>query len=359
MSPNWQHIHESFALNGNSFSKEELKEVAYSFIKEGHDFEKPIGDFLLDWCSDKGYLEVFTSGSTGSPKKITLEKSHMVNSAMATGQYFNLKPNDTALLCLPATSIAGKMMLVRAMVLGLQLDYVVPSSQPLPKKRNYDFCAMVPLQAEKSLEQPQSIKILILGGAPVSKSLEKELRKKANHVFATYGMTETITHVAVRQISPKTDSNFKLLPFVEISQDDRQCLVLNAPRISDSLIITNDIVELINKSSIKWLGRYDNIINSGGIKLIPEQIEVKLSSLIPERFFVAGIPDDTLGQKLILVVEGDNINTKLILDTIKKETILDRYEIPKQIFSLDSFIETKSQKINRIMTLQLLEASIF
>ncbi|PRX55167.1 AMP-binding protein [Flagellimonas meridianipacifica] len=357
MNPSWQNIHKQFALNGVSHSKEALLEVAYSLIKEGKDFEKPIGDFLLDWCSPKPSLDVYTSGSTGAPKKITLQKSQMLNSAMATGQYFGLEAGNTALLCLPVSSIAGKMMLVRAMVLGLRLDYVMPSSRPLLHTScTYDFCAMVPLQAEKSLEKIGDIKTLILGGAAISFSLEKKLKKAPSRVFETYGMTETITHVAVRQVSPTTDNDFKLLPFVEISQDDRQCLVLKAPKVSSNPVVTNDLVELTSKTSFKWLGRYDNVINSGGIKLIPEQIEKKLSSMVENRFFVIGVPDETLGQKLILVVEGE-VKTNNLSQAIAKSPLLGKYEIPKEIFSTKKFIETKTGKVQRDKTLDLIKNS--
>ncbi|WP_435625504.1 AMP-binding protein [Flagellimonas sp.] len=357
MKPSWQNIHNSFRLNGVSFGQEALFEVAYSLVKEGQDFEKPIGDFLLDWCSTKPELDVYTSGSTGKPKKISIQKSHMVNSALATGQYFKLEPKTSALLCLPVTGIAGKMMLVRAMVLGLELDYVAPSSQPLKESTgSYDFCAMVPLQAEKSINELNRVNTLILGGAPISHSLEKRLRQSTNRTFATYGMTETITHVAVRQVSPETEKEFKVLPFVEISQDDRNCLVIKAPKVSDNPVVTNDLVELTSKTSFKWLGRYDNIVNSGGIKLIPEQIEAKLSTRIKDRFFITGIPDDSLGQKLVLIIEGD-MNTDNLLETLRQSSELDKYEIPKAAYKVPKFEEAKNGKVQRDKTLELIKGT--
>ena len=356
MNPSWQNIHKSFTLNGVSYSRVTLKEVAYSLVKEGLDYEKTIGDFLLDWCSHKETLHVHTSGSTGKPKRITLQKSKMVNSALATGQYFNLKSGESALLCLPTTSIAGKMMLVRAMVLGLRLDYVAPSSRPLDKTtKKYDFCAMVPLQAEKSIQQLHRIKHLILGGAPISYRLEERLKKLSNLIYATYGMTETITHIAVRPISPKNDISFEVLPSIEVSQDKRNCLVIHAPRISDSPVITNDLVEIKGKERFSWLGRYDNVINSGGVKLIPEQIEAKLSSLLEHRFFVTGIPDETLGQKLILILEGEGVDEKTIMESIKEISNLNKFEVPKTIYSIGRFIETKTGKVQRLETLNAIK----
>ena len=359
MNPSWQNIHKSFRLNGNSFSRDALKEVAYSLVKEGVDHEKTIGDFLLDWCSGKDSVEVQTSGSTGTPKKIVLQKSQMHNSALATGQYFNLKPGDSALLCLPVTSIAGKMMLVRAMVLGLELDFVKPSSEPLKETaKAYDFSAMVPLQAEKSIEHLDGIKTLLLGGAPVSPSLQRQLKNSSSRIFETYGMTETITHIAARQICPKVLADFELLPHVKISQDERKCLIIDAPNISESPVVTNDIVEVTSETSFKWLGRYDNVINSGGIKLIPEQIEAKLSSMSTYRLFVVGLPDETLGQKLVLIVEGSIEEGKSVMASIKKDKVLAKYEIPKDVVSVEKFIETKTGKVHREKTLDSIKSSL-
>ncbi|MEX0361925.1 MAG: AMP-binding protein, partial [Allomuricauda sp.] len=328
-NPSWHKIHPRFKLNGIHYAFDELLEVGYSLIKEGAPFEKSIGDFLVEWAMEIATVVVQTSGSTGIPKDIGLKKEHMVNSALATGSYFNLLPGNTALLCLPCSSIAGKMMLVRAMVLGLELDYVEPSSTPLSGiGKTYDFSAMVPLQVEKSLVQLNQIKTLIIGGASVSFGLKEKLQTVSTMCYETYGMTETITHVAVNQLNASLDCRpeqsegpidkaFTILPGTAISKDPRGCLVINAPTISDEPVVTNDLVELINETQFLWLGRYDSIINSGGVKLIPEQIEKKLASLIPSRFFVAGIPDKTLGQKLVLVIEGEETDSTELLQQVK------------------------------------------
>lgn len=364
MNHYWHNIQPAFKLNGVHYKLDELSEIGYSLIKEGDSFEASIGVFLLDWITDKPTLEVYTSGSTGRPKKIILKKEHMVNSAIATGKCFNLSEGDTALLCLSCSGIAGKMMLVRAMVLGLVLDYVAPSSTPLANTHStYDFAAMVPLQVENSLEQLPQIGTLIVGGAPIAKSLKEKLELVSSNIFETYGMTETITHIAVKRIGANfhchpelvegtVETLFNILPGTVISQDDRGCLVINAPNISDVEIITNDIVELIDDKHFKWLGRYDSIINSGGIKLVPEQIESKLTSIIHSRFFVAGIPDDTLGQKLILLVEDEQVSKIDLLQKIKGLKELTKYEVPKEIYLTKSFIETDSGKIDREKTIK-------
>nr|WP_250149187.1 AMP-binding protein [Flagellimonas sp. 389] len=341
----------------------ELSEIGYSLIKEGQTFENSIGDFLLDWISDIPTVEVFTSGSTGKPKKITLQKEHMVNSANATGKYLDLKAGDTSLLCLPCESIAGKMMLVRAMVLGLELDYIEPSSTPLALlHKPYDFVALVPLQAKKSITQLSQINTIIIGGAPISSSLQKKLEQTDSAIFETYGMTETITHIAMKKIgkaqvrSSAVDTYFETLPNVTISKDDRDCLVINAPKVSDGIIVTNDIVELLDKSRFRWLGRLDSIINSGGIKLIPEQIEAKLAQVIGCRFFITGIADVSLGEKLVLFVESENIEKSELLQKIEALEDIGKYEIPKEIYAFPSFVETKSGKIDRIKTVEALQA---
>lgn len=366
MTPIDHEIHPKFKLNGNSFSKEDLKEVAYSLIKEGERFEHSIGDFLLDWLNDSGKIEVRTSGSTGTPKDIVLEKRCMVNSAVATGQFFGLEAGDTALLCMPVDYIAGKMMLVRAMVLGLELDYVEPTSNTLESiGKTYDFCAMVPLQLESSLAKIEHIKTVIVGGATISDSLRTQVQDKSTEIFETYGMTETITHIAARKVNhsesvtaegttdARLENLFKTLPNIAVSKDSRGCLVIDCPKVSKQPVVTNDFVEVVSDTEFRWMGRYDNVINSGGLKLIPEQIEAKLIEIIDGRFFVAGLPDKKLGQKLVLIVEG-NVDVKMLFERIDSLKKLDKFEVPKEIFVLPKFEETDTGKIRRKETIRLI-----
>ena len=336
----YMNVHNYFKLNGFHLDRKDLCRVAYSFIKEGEEYEKSVGDFILDWFDTKSYLELNTSGTTGTPKIIRIEKQAMVNSALATGDFFNLNPGDKALHCLPTKYIAGKMMFVRSFILGLDMDFVAPSSHPLlHNDTKYDFVAMVPLQAQNSLLELKNVKKMIVGGAKMSKSLEKSLLKLKTETYETYGMTETITHIAAKKIGEKY---FTILPNIKISQDDRNCLVIDAPKISNETIVTNDLVELINENQFGYLGRIDNVINSGGIKLIPEQIEDKLFNKIHSRFFVTGIHDPVLGEKVIVVIEGE----KQELDESTFDD-LDKYEKPKEIFYVSKFIETQNGKIKR------------
>ncbi|MFV5684322.1 AMP-binding protein [Flavobacterium sp. GB2R13] len=336
----YKNVNNHFKLNGFHLNRKDLCRVAYSFIKEGEEHEKSVGDFILDWFDKKSYIELNTSGTTGSPKIIQMDKQAMVNSALATGDFFDLRPGDKALHCLPTKYIAGKMMFVRGFILGLDMDFVAPTSHPmLLNETKYDFVSMVPLQAQNSLVELKNVKKMIVGGAKMGKSLEKSLSKLSTKGYETYGMTETITHIAAKKIGDKA---FSVLPNIKISQDERNCLVIDAPNISEETIVTNDLVELVNENEFVFLGRIDNVINSGGIKLIPEQIEEKLSNKIHSRFFVTGVEDSTLGEKLVLIIEGE----KQTLD----ETIfdgLDKYEKPKEVFYVSKFIETQNGKIKR------------
>jgi len=339
-SPTYQNVHNQFKLNGFQLTREDLCRVAYSFIKEGEDFEKPVGDFLLDWFDSKDHIEMQTSGTTGPSKIVSISKQAMVNSALATGDFFDLHPGDTALQCLPVKYVAGKMMLVRAMILGLDLEFVAPSSHPMLHDENeYDFVAMVPLQAQNSLSELKKVKKLIVGGAKINSALEKALMKLKTEVYETFGMTETITHIAAKHIGEKA---YTVLPNVTISYDDNNCLVIHAPRISDEIIYTNDIVELVNENQFVFLGRMDNVINSGGIKLIPEQIEEKLANKINSRFFISSKEDKELGEKVVLVIESE----KQDVDENLFEG-LDKYEKPKEIIFIPKFKETPSGKVMR------------
>ncbi len=356
-------IHESFSINTYSLNREELERFAYNFIKEGEVYEQEIGNFLLDWLNNKDYIVVQTSGSTGKPKKIKIYKKHMINSAKATGQFFKIEAGTTALLCLPANYIAGKMMLVRAMVLGWKIDLVPPKTNPLDTVyKQYDFCAMVPLQLDNSLNRLHLIKKLIVGGGIVSENLKELIQGVKTKVFETYGMTETVTHIAARRINPKKKDRkdarfFKALPNITLTIDNRSCLTIKAPQLNEETIITNDVIELKTYKKFLWKGRYDNVINSGGVKLYPEEIETKLQLLIGHRFFITSLPDDALGEKVVLIIERDynKIAYLTIKNAISTLKTLSKYEIPKEIFFLPQFIETDNGKVQRTKTLALVK----
>ncbi|WP_296636886.1 AMP-binding protein [Polaribacter sp.] len=347
-------FHKDLKLNGYSFSSNE------DLLRYVKTISKDIALFLEEWFNDKDYIIVKTSGSSGVPKHIQLHKKLVVNSAKATSTYFELPSKTTALLCLPINYIAGKMMLVRSLTLGWHLDIGLISSSPLDRNdKTYDFSAMVPLQVENSLQNLHKIRKLIVGGGSISNLLLERLKKNtATQIYETYGMTETITHIAIKpiqssvySISKNSTSYFKTLPGVTIYKDIRNCLVIKAPEITKEVVFTNDVVNLISDNQFEWLGRFDNIINSGGIKLNPEYIERKIAKIISYRFFIASIFDKKLGEKVILVVECEKESfNKLNLNIFKELT---KFETPKNTYFLKEFITTESGKIQRNKTLKL------
>ena len=351
--PTFKNVHNRFLLNGNHYCFQDLFEIAYSFIKEGEDYERAIGDFLMDWIKPNPTIQLKTSGSTGTPKIISYHKQAMVESAIATGNHFNVNKGDSALHCLNADFIAGKMMLVRAMILGLEIDLVSPLGNVLRHNdKHYDFAAMVPLQVEQAFEDLNRVKTLLIGGTPSSTTLKNRLKSKNTKCFETYGMTETLTHIASRKIHGDS-SAFTCLPGVKLSTDKRNCLVIDVPYLNEDKIITNDLVELQGENTFRLKGRVDNVINSGGIKIIPEEVEEKLSKHIFESFFVVGVSDEVLGQKVILVIEGTS--NESIKAQIQNNSSLGKYEKPKNIHFITPFKRTPNGKIQRKATLESLD----
>ena len=352
-------LHKKFKLNNRSF--DDSKDL----IVYGGEISEEFKIFLSQWFNQSNIVEVKTSGSTGAPKIIQIKKEYMINSALATSQFFNFYEETKALMCLPISYIAGKMMLVRALVLGWEIDVVEPNSNPLKNNtKQYDFCAMVPLQLLESVQNVKQIKKIIVGGGAVSNKLIEAVQQVKTEIFETYGMTETVTHIALKKLNNlggKQNMYFKLLPNINISVDQRGCLVIDAPKLSSNLIVTNDLAEIISDTEFRWLGRIDSVINSGGVKLIPEQIEAKLASIINSNYFVAGLPDEKLGEKLILLIERkSNLNLdkdliNSILSKIENLADLKKYEKPKQIFFVESFCYTHTNKINRIKTLEIVK----
>ena len=329
------------------------------------EYDQKVFDFCEYWLAGQQEFILKTSGSTGEPKPIILTRFQMEASARLTGKIFQLKPYDKALVCLNVNYIAGIMMLVRGMVLGLELTIIEPISNPLENLENqdFDFAAFVPLQLQKMLENESQIenlnkmKAIIVGGAAVNEVLEKEIQQLEVPVYSTYGMTETVSHIAIRRLNGVNRSNnFSVLEGVKIGIDSRNCLNIIADASNNELIQTNDIVEIINENEFKLIGRFDNIINSGGVKIQLEKVEKIFEEFITEkRFFAFGIDDEKLGQKLILVVETDylaNDNKDILIK--KAQENITKYEIPKQIFTINSFSETPTGKIDKKATINRL-----
>lgn len=341
-------LHPSFKFNGLEFeTSEEIVVFAKQLKHKGAKHEVAIAKFIVKWFNDKPYIKVKTSGSTGAPKKIKLLKTNMVQSAFATGVYFNMGANNTALLCLSAKYIAGKMMLVRALTMGWDLHVVAPDKDAITQYDNtYDFAAMVPYQVYHTLNALDKIKKLIIGGGVIDPDLEAKLQTKSTQVYATYGMTETITHVALRRVNGENKTNvYTALANVKFDVDSRGCLVIDAPNLGNLHLVTNDLVTLHDSKSFEWLGRYDNVINSGGVKLYPEKIEQQLRDFIKVPFIISSLQDPALGEQLILVLELDDPKKVAAYRDIITE--LDPYHRPKKIFTLSKFPVTDTGKIKR------------
>ena len=344
-------FHPKFRLNGKAYSQDSLLVAAKKWQSSGDNEQKQLGMFMEEWLHGNDSLTLHTSGSTGTPKPLLVSKKSMQASAERTAAFFELSPGDTALLCLPIRYIAGKMMLVRALVIGLELD-VIPSKTLLDLKgKTYDFAALIPLQVNASFELLGNLKKILIGGAPIPTELRKALAKKYPHCVETYGMTETLTHVATRFVCYPTVP-FRAMPGIKINVDHDSCLQIMAPYISSSPICTNDVVELLDNRSFILIGRRDFVINSGGRKIFPEQLEEKLSVQLRIPFFFTGIPDVELGEKLVLVVEGSIKEKQLGLKTATKLLGADKHLVPKDVLCLDTFVLTRTGKLNRIATLK-------
>ncbi len=343
---------QGLTLNNTFYPTKQLVEFCTFEIENNKvpDWCKNVYRFILQFVNDEQFILQRTSGSTGEPKDIELLKAAMVASAQLTAKTLRLSKNETALLCLPVDYIAGKMMVVRAIVTGLNLILTEPSSTPETEKYpSVDFCAMVPLQVHHLIrnETLKRIKTLIIGGAAIGPELKQILSGFPNTIFETYGMTETCSHIALKKISGNnTDSHFRALEGIIFEKQDNGCLTIRAPFLAEPMY-TTDLVELIDLKSFKLIGRLTETINSGGLKIQPEEMEKKYSKIIQHPCAVIGKEDPVLGQKLVLFVETNlpDFNPKLYIDLLSEK--LDKKFVPKEIVALKKLPRNKSFKIDR------------
>jgi o-succinylbenzoate---CoA ligase len=350
-------ITQSFALKNifvqhQKFDRDSLILWAESRMSKAEIWEQEILSFLLEWLSEKQEFTVQTSGSTGAPSQLVFSRKSMEKSARNTATHFKLSEGATVLLCLPVSFIAGKMMIVRAIVNGWNLIWTKPSNIPLTGiDETFDFAAFTPSQVDGQLSADkhafERIKKVIIGGGVISPRLEGLLHSCTNEVYATYGMTETLTHIAVRQVNGvNASTTFHALDGIQLGLDPRSCLQIMAQHISAEWIITNDVFEEIGSGEFKFIGRADNVINSGGVKLFPEKIEEKLSAIMTTPFYIASQPDEHWGNVVVLFLESeDNDSRQLLMELCRQ--VLDPYEMPKQIVFRQSFDRTTSGKIIR------------
>lgn len=358
---------EKIIIDNQTYTRENLNEIENESVRE----------FLIEWFSDSSTVNLHTSGSTGVPKLIVAEKSRMVASAKMTLDYLNLKPGDTALLCLSVNYIAGKMMIVRAIVGGLNLLIGDVSSNPLQnEERHIDFAAMVPLQVYNSYRDKSGrfsqIGKIIIGGGAIDRREEEAYSSAPNEIYATYGMTETLSHIAMRRINGENRSDYftpmkNVDVFINENEDENRNvgpLVIKAPRLCAETLYTNDNVEMRPDHSFRILGRKDNVVCSGGIKLQIEEIEAKLANYIHVDFAVSSKPDEKLGEKLVLVIEDSKerhvatssstlLSSYLGFDLTR---CLEKYEIPKEVFYVQHLPRTESGKIARAKVKEMINA---
>ena len=319
-------------------------------------------EFCQSYILGKEEFVLHTSGSTGKPKPIRLTRAQMQASVQMTQRALNLKSGQRALVCLNVAYIAGTMMLVRGMELGLTMYVVAPSSQPfaeLPDGLPIDFMAVVPLQLQTLLETEQhnrlnSLNIIIVGGAPVNSVMLTQVQQLRVPVFSTYGMTETVSHIALRKLNGMDASEaYTLLEGVDASTDERDCLRLRGAVTHYQWIQTNDVVVFTDTTHFQIIGRSDNVINSGGIKIQLEKVERAIEQIWnrSERFFVWWKPDERLGQKLILVVENPQTTDKDSFSS-NLQNLLNPYEIPKEVYAVKKFVETATGKVDKRRTFE-------
>ncbi|MEM8970224.1 MAG: AMP-binding protein [Bacteroidota bacterium] len=359
--------------NQYQISSETLKQISQAeSIPHINEVKESLADalkFAWQWLRGDTTFEQATSGSTGSPKKIIIHRDQIVASAQATIQALGLDESNSSLLCLSARYVGGKMMVVRSLLANMDLVIVRPASNPLlylpflPK-----FAAMVPLQVQTLLDKKEAaalnqMKAIIIGGAPVSNSLETQITHELTiSVYSTYGMTETVSHIALKKLTPHHQNFYQVLAGNQIAIDERNCLKIKGKVTRDTWVVTNDLVEIVGDRQFRWLGRYDSVINSGGVKVFPEEVERVLEPILRQanfsgRFLVSSLPDRKLGERVILILESrlllDNSQEKRILDEVQQQ--LAPYQVPKSIHYLPQFAETPTGKVQRSQTQQWLQ----
>ncbi|MDE6134148.1 MAG: AMP-binding protein [Muribaculaceae bacterium] len=304
-----------------------------------------MSDFLVEWCDGSTHVRAHTSGSTGCPKEIMLAKSDMRCSAVATNAFFGIGHGSVLATPLSADYIAGKMMAVRAFLAGAEL-LELPVSNEVRISRTVDLLAVVPSQLPSLLNDPEcaaKVRNLLIGGAAPSAEVCRRISEAGFNAFISYGMTETCSHVALARASDP-DRVFHAMPGISFSCDDRSCLVIEAPGYSFGTLTTNDVVRLLDNTSFQWRGRADGVINSGGLKFFPEELEALYAPALEGiEYFVTAVTDPKWGQAVCLIVEGCILG---IEERIRKLGI-DRQRVPKRIISVKALRRTANGKIDR------------
>ena len=355
-----------FILNDQTYTKEELLFAGEAICKSAGEsrWKKDIFNFISGLLNPEIPLLHKSSGTTGEPKTFSLKREAMIRSSRSTLAHFGIPKGASVLLCLPVEYIAGKMMVVRALTGGLNLIITEPSGRPINHiRRPIDFGAMVPLQLHETLVNNDPLHLLgtlLIGGGEIHQDLRKRIEGLKNtEVHETFGMSETYTHFASRRINgDHPESYFNALPGVTISVDNRGCLVAELPGITDEPVVTNDLVRLRDDTRFEWLGRIDNVINSGGIKIFPETLELKMQGILHCELGLCAIPDQKLGEKLVLVIkeEAETPSEKHIMNILRAE--LEKHEIPGHIVCHPELPRNKSMKVDRVKLKDMVNSKI-
>ncbi|RJE72657.1 MULTISPECIES: AMP-binding protein [Reichenbachiella] len=318
--------------------------------------------FIEGWLSDQKTFHFQSSGSTGKPKKIEIKRRQIETSVFASARALSLSPKDRVLLCLSPAYIASTMMMARALILDMDIYIEKPSANPLHLLDHpIDFASFVPFQIYKMIEdrsfgQLEGIKNILIGGAPLSGEAFDILSSLNTNIYLTYGMTETVSHIALMKVQGKSeDAYYDVIDGVKIGQDEAQCLNISGIITDNQRIQTTDVVQILSPKKFLWLGRADFVINSGGIKIHPEQLEKTIASLLPQtHYFISSVADTQLGSKCVLITETAITDAlfgqiqALITDQFSK------HHSPKEQHTITPFITTESGKLNRKTTMQQL-----
>lgn len=320
-------------------------------------------DLIRQWHNGHQRFTFQTSGSTGQPKQIVLERWKMELSAQRTIDALDLSEHSTALVCMSPKFIGGAMMVIRALMAKMNITIVPPARQPLEGLSSpFDFTAMVPMQLANVLKHGSDAEVallnkaqhVLLGGAGVTSDLAGQLNELSPQCWSTYGMTETVSHIALRRLNGREASPyFTTMAGISIKSGHDGQLLIRDKITDDQWLSTNDLVEIVSPDRFIWLGRLDHVINTGGIKVMAEKVEAGIASamktLFPgARYFVAGLPDSIYGSVITLFLENASASDEAyLLDEIKKLSSLPKYEFPKRLVILKSFPETASGKIDK------------
>ena len=331
---------------------------ALNYLQDSYPEADRLLHFIKCWVNGNTNFQLQTSGSTGTPKTVRISREQIVASVVATSNFLSLSQSQRALICLDPNFVASIMMAARCLVNDIDCLLVRPSADPLKSiDEKIDFASFVPFQIYKMMEnktitQLDKIENILIGGAPLTQSGFEALATINTNIFVTYGMTETVSHIALMRVKGSfSDAYYEILPGIKIGQDEDGCLHIKGKVTEEKKVQTNDIVEMLDKNKFRWLGRRDHVINSGGIKIHPEQLEKSIEGHFSSEFMISWKFDPKLGSECILIIEGKPIpkEKKNEIENIILKNF-SKYYVPKQVIELEEFERTNSGKIKREAT---------